>query len=115
MQTYTNALLLLTIVQALFGLLWPAAYRDPAWIKATWFGNDCITLLVAAPLMWASGRAAASGSVRAEAVWLGTIGYSVYNYAFYLFGAALNVFLPLYVITIGVAILTLSSGVASIN
>ena len=34
-------------------------------------------------------------------------GYAVYNYAFYLFGAALNVFFPLYVVSFLVGILTL--------
>jgi hypothetical protein len=102
------------VVQALLGLMWPSAYRDPDWIKATWFGNDWITLLIAAPLMWVSGRQA-SASTRAELVWLGTAGYSVYNYAFYLFGAALNAFFPLYVITLGVAIVTLASGLARVD
>jgi len=110
----TTALVALMVVQALSGLLWPSAYRDPDWIKATWFGNDWITLLVAAPLMWISGRQA-SASIPAEMVWLGTVGYSVYNYAFYLFGAALNAFFPLYVITLGVAIVTLASGLARVD
>jgi hypothetical protein len=112
---YTKPLVGLMIVQALLGLLWPTAYRDPAWIKATWFGNDWITVLVAAPVMWISHRTAASGSVRGELVWLGTLGYAVYNYAFYLFGAALNVFLPLYVLTLGLAIVALSSGLTGID
>ncbi len=110
MQSYTKALVALMTAQAVLGLLWPTAYRDPDWIKATWFGNDCITLFVAAPLLWVTTRKAACGSLRAELAWLGIVGYAVYNYAFYLFGAALNVFLPLYVITLGVAIVTLASG-----
>lgn len=110
----TRALVTLIIVQALLGVLWPSAYRDPDWIKATWFGNDWITLLIAAPLMWVSGRQA-SASTRAELLWLGTVGYSVYNGAFYLFGAALNAFFPLYVITLGVAIVTLTSGLARVG
>jgi hypothetical protein len=115
MPIYGNALAALMVAQALLGLLWPTAYRDPDWIKATWFGNDWITLLVAAPLMWVSRRAAASGSARAELLWLGAVGYAVYNYAFYLFGAALNVFLPLYVMTIGAAIVTLATGLTRID
>jgi hypothetical protein len=115
MQTCAKALVALMTLQAVLGLLWPTAYRDPDWIQATWFGNDCITLFVAAPLMWVTSRKAASGSTRAELAWLGSVGYSVYNYAFYLFGAALNVFLPLYVITVAVAIVTLASGLAGID
>jgi hypothetical protein len=111
---HTSALVALMMAQALLGLLWPSAYRDPDWIRATWLANDCITLLIAAPLLWVSGREA-SASTRAELVSLGTVGYSVYNYAFYLFGAALNAFLPLYVITLGVAIVTLTSGLVRVD
>jgi hypothetical protein len=111
----TNGLIALMTLQALLGLAWPAAYRDADWIKSTWLGNDWITLLVAAPMMWGSRRVAANGSVRGELVWLGTVGYAIYNYAFYLFGAALNVFLPLYVITLGMAIVALASGLGRID
>lgn len=115
MYLYTDALVVLMAVQSLLGLLWATAYRDPAWIKATWFGNDLITLLVAAPLISISHRMAVAGSVRAELVRLGAVGYAVYNYAFYLFGAALNAFLPLYVITMGVAIVAFASNIARID
>src|SRR3954465_10723718 len=114
MRMQTNGLIALMTLQALLGLASPTAYRDADWIKAAWFGNDWITLLVAAPLMWASGRAA-SGSSRAALVYLGAVGYSVYNYAFYLFGAAMNVFLPLYVLTLGVAIVALASRRAGVK
>ena len=62
--------------------------------------------------MWSSRRA---NSVRGELVWLGTAGYAVYNYVFYLFGAALNIFLPLYAITLGLAIATLAPGLVRID
>ena len=55
---------------------------------------------------------ARSGSLRGELLWLGATGYVVYNYAFYLFGAALNPFFPLYVIILGLAILTLAAALA---
>jgi hypothetical protein len=37
--------------QALMGLLFQTAYRDIDWIRATWFGNDWVTLVVAVPLL----------------------------------------------------------------
>src|ERR1051325_6259621 len=83
-------LALLMAAQATLGLLMPALYRDPEWIKATWFGNDWITLLVVAPLIFATPRMARAGSIRSELLWLGGLGYSVYNYSFYLFGANLS-------------------------
>lgn len=33
--------------QSALGLLFPAAYRDSAWIRAAWYGNDWVTLAVA--------------------------------------------------------------------
>jgi hypothetical protein len=87
----------LMISQSLTGLMGPQYYRDVEWIKATWFGNDWLTLVVAVPLLLMSTVGAQRGSARAFLVWAGAIGYGVYNYAFYLLGAALNVFFPLYV------------------
>ena len=40
----------------------------------------------------------AQGSERGLLLVLGLAGYAVYNYAFYLFGAALNIFFPVYVV-----------------
>jgi hypothetical protein len=92
----TMALTLLMFVQSSLGLVFDGHYRDVAWIKATWFGNDWVTLLVAVPLAIGSPRLAASGSVRGLLLWLGVLAYAIYNYAYYLFGAALNVFFPIY-------------------
>ena len=77
-------------LQASTGLLFESQYRDVDWIRATWFGNDWVTLLVAVPLLFAGLVRAAAGSIRGLLLWLGLIGYALYNYAFYLFGAALN-------------------------
>jgi hypothetical protein len=38
----------LMIASSALGLLFPGAYRDAAWIRAAWFGNDWVTLVVAA-------------------------------------------------------------------
>jgi len=106
-------------VQAVLGLVLHEQYRDVAWIKATWLGNDWVTLVLAVPLLAAAlaftrrgqgrgengaarGEIGSSrgeiGSVRGQLLGLGVLGYGAYNYAFYLFGAALNVFFPLYVV-----------------
>ncbi len=100
-MSITLAVLMAT--QALLGLLAPGAYRDVAWIKAAWFGNDLVTLLVAVPLLLGAMRSASRGSTRARLIWLGVLGYAVYNYAYYLLGAALNVFFALYALTFVVA------------
>ena len=102
----------LMTAQALMGLTAPDQYRDVEWIKATWYGNDWLTLVIAVPVLLISGVGARRGSPRAFLLWAGSIGYAVYNYAFYLLGAALNVFFPIYVVSVvlAVTILVLSLG-----
>lgn len=85
-------------VQAALGLIFPGQYRDVEWIRATWFGNDWITLALGVPLLAAALLLVRRGSIRGQLLWLGMLGYGAYNYAFYLFGAALNAFFPLYIV-----------------
>ena len=93
----TYALGVVMATQAALGLLLPDEYRDAAWITASWFGNDAVTLIVGTPLLIAAARRARHGSTAGLLWWLGAIAYAAYNYAFYLFGAALNTFFLLYV------------------
>jgi len=105
----------LMAVQAGMGLAFPQVYRDIAWIKATWFANDLVTLVVAAPLLAASLVFAARGSSRALLVWMGMLAFSVYNYAFYLTGATLNGFFPLFVSIEVVSVAALTLGLVSLD
>lgn len=100
-------------LQAILGLVRPDAYRDAGWIRATWFGNDLITLCVAAPMLGISSAQAAGGAARARLVWLGVAGYAMYNYAFYLLGAALNVYFPIYIAAVLVSAATLGAGLVA--
>jgi hypothetical protein len=83
--------------QSFLGLVFPQWYRDVEWIRTTWFGNDLVTAVTAVPLMLLGTALSRQGSLRGTLLWLGVLGYAIYNYAFYLFGAALNVFFPLYI------------------
>jgi hypothetical protein len=100
----------LMAAQALLGVLASGAYRDVVWIKATWFGNDLVTLFIAVPLLLGAMRFASGGSTRARLVWLGVLGYAVYNYTYYVLGAALNVFFAIYVLTFVVSAASLIIG-----
>jgi len=86
----------LMALQAALGLLFPGSYRDVEWITLTWFGNDLVTLALAVPLLLGSALAASRGSMRGRLVWIGVLGYGVYNYAFYVLGASLNPFFAIY-------------------
>lgn len=95
------------LVQSALGLLFPAAYRDVPWIRATWFANDWVTLLVVAPLLAATAIRPDDADPRRTLCRAACAGYGVYNYLFYALGAALNPFFPLYVAALVVAIVTL--------
>jgi hypothetical protein len=103
----TVVLVLLMAAQSVAGLVYSEQYRDVPWIKATWFGNDWVTVGLAVPLMGFALVRQRDGSTRWLLVWAGTVAYAIYNYAFYLFGAALSVFFPLYVAAVALAILIL--------
>ncbi len=100
------------LAQSVLGLFFQAEYRDVDWIRATWLGNDWVTLGLAVPLLVGALVLAAGGSIRGLLLWLGMLGFAAYNYAYYLFGAALNVFFPLYVSALvlsGVALIQMLS------
>jgi hypothetical protein len=105
----------LMAVQAVLGLLFPGQYRDVAWIRATWWGNDWVTLALAVPMLLAAMRMDQRGSVRGRLILLGLLGYGIYNYAFYLFGAALNVFFALYVALFVTSLVALGAVLARTN
>jgi hypothetical protein len=110
----TAGVAVLMLLQSSLGLVYRGQYRDVKWIAATWFGNDWVTLVVALPLLAAGGTLAHRRSSRGLLLWLGTLGYALYNYAYYLLGAALNVFFPLYlaaVITAALALILALSGI----
>ena len=102
----------LMVVQSVLGRVFPGQYRDVEWIRLTWFGNDWLTLVLAVPLLVASLLLARGGSVSGLLLWLGMLGYGAYNYAYYMLGAALNAFFPLYIaallLSVATLILTLS-------
>jgi hypothetical protein len=111
----TMTLILLMLTQALLGLAIPMAYRDVEWIKATWYGNDWVTLAVAVPLLLVGLREATRDSLRGVLLWLGGTAYALYNYAFYLFGAALNAYFLIYVAAFVLAVIVLILNLAALD
>jgi hypothetical protein len=105
----------LIALQAVLGLVLQREYRDVPWITATWFGNDWITLVAAVPTMTLALVRMGRGSPRWLLVWLGMLAYVAYNYCFYLFGAALNAFFPLYVAAVLLATVLLIRALARID
>jgi hypothetical protein len=105
----------LMTLQAVMGLAFSAQYRDVEWIRTTWYGNDWVTLVVAVPLLLIARARVIAGSARGLLLWLGVTAYAAYNYAFYLFGAALNAFFPLYVAAVVLAAVALIIAVPRVD
>lgn len=100
------------------GVFFNDLYRDNAFIKAVWRGNDVITLMIAAPLMLLSMRkvqANPHANAKFLFVWMGCLWYMIYNYIFYIYGAAFNVFFLGYVVIIIASSLGLLHGLIAMK
>jgi hypothetical protein len=85
------------------GLVAPALYRDAPLLREVWVANDAVTLLLAVPVLLVARRRASLGSARARLVWMGALHYALYDYGFYLLGAALNVLFLAYAAIVALA------------
>jgi hypothetical protein len=86
----SGAIAVLMMVASAAGLLIDGLYRDGPWAREALRGGDLTTIVLAAPVLIASMLFTRRGSRAAQAVWLGALAYSLYNYAYYVFGAAFN-------------------------
>jgi hypothetical protein len=105
--TVSIVLALLMAMQGGLGMALPELYRDAGYVRETWFGNDLVTLALAVPVLATGLLLDQRDYVLGRLLWLGGLGYGAYNYAFYLFGAALNVFLPLYIVLVLLSVVSL--------
>ena len=104
------------------GLLLNGLYRDNAFVKTTWLGNDAVTLFLSIPIlvvaMILSNRKDSKGLHRplgAYLIWMGALDYMLYNYAFYLFGAAFNWFFLVYAALLALSIFALILGLTNLD
>ncbi len=97
------------------GLFLNGLYRDNLFVTSAWKGNDVVTLFVVVPLLVAALIYSARGSLRAQLIWMGVLAYMLYNYAFYLFGAAFNWFFLIYVALLGLSIFALIFGLVNLE
>jgi hypothetical protein len=105
----------LAIIASAGGLFFPELYRDNELVKQTWFINDLLTLGVITPLLIGSLVLTLRNSQRARLVWVAMLAYMFYNYAFYLFGAAFNVFFLLYVALVSLSLFALIFALANVD
>jgi hypothetical protein len=100
---------------SLGGLALPHLYRDNAFVRTAWLGNDAVTLAIGVPLLGAALLYVRRGSLRAGLLWLGMLDYMLYNYAFYLFAAGFNAFFLIYTAVFGLSIFALIFGLARLE
>ena len=109
------AIAALATIASVGGLWLEGLYHDNLFVTSAWKGNDAITLFVAIPILIVAMRLSVLGSTRAMLVWLGVLDYFLYNYAFYLFGAAFNWFFLIYVALLGLSIFALIFGLVGLD
>ena len=114
-RTLSWAVAALAAVAAAAGVLRPGLYRDNALVTAAWLGNDLVTLFVATPVFVAGMVLAGAGSRRARMVWMGMLLYMLYNFQFYLFGAAFNALFLVYVGLVAFSAMALVLGLAGLD
>ncbi len=121
-ETKIKPVTILSILIAIFatiasagGLLLDGLYRDNAFVTTTWLGNDAITLFLAVPILVVAMIVSNRGSLKAQLIWMGALDYMLYNYAFYLFGAAFNVFFLLYAALLAISIFALIFGLIKLD
>lgn len=84
-------LVVLTIGVTLTGIIMPSLYQDNPTFVIIWQSNDIITLAIACPIFIVGMLSyLKTHSIKALMIWMSMIWYLVYNYAYYVYGAAFN-------------------------
>lgn len=96
------------------GLFAPGFYRDNSFATAAFRGNDMTSLAVVLPVLVTSTVLAWRGSVRAQMVWLGTLGYVAYTYL-YTFAIAYNRLFLLYVALLSLSLFTIVRALTTLD
>ena len=105
----------LMIAASATGLFVHDLYKDGLWAREAVRGGDLITLVIAAPVLILALALSMRGSLRAQAVWIGVIAYTLYNYAFYAFGSEFNDAFLMHIALVSLSVFTLACAIASLD
>lgn len=104
----TSVVVVAATIASVGGLAIHGLYTDhSAWATAALRGGDLVTLVLVVPGLILATLLARRGSVRARLVWGGLLGYGVYNFAFYVFGATFNDLFLAHVVALSASIFAL--------
>jgi hypothetical protein len=94
----------------------PDLYRDEtSWGREAFRGGDLVTLVVALPVLVVALLLVRRGSVRAQAVWIGALFYTLYMYAYAVFGAAFNDAFLLHIAAFSLSMFALACALRAID
>ncbi|MCS6846837.1 MAG: hypothetical protein RMN52_03885 [Anaerolineae bacterium] len=100
----SGLLVVVTFVHSAIGALFPGIFRDPAMTAGNAQGTAIVSLTIAIPVLVISMIRAAQGSYRAQIIWLGALGYILYNAAIFAFAVAFNPLFLLYVASLSLSL-----------
>lgn len=116
--TLTWIVFVFTMIVGLSGTFCNNLYRDNEFVKAVWKGNDIVTFAIASPLMIVAMLKGSYDPVKhilSFLLWMGSLWYMIYNYIFYIYGAAFNIFFLGYVVIITCSAIALLHGLIAIR
>ena len=100
----SSALAVLALIASAIGVFFPQIFRDAAVTAGNARGTDLVILAVAIPALLISMALTARGSLRAQIVWLGALGYILYNAVFFAFAVVFNPLFLVYVAALSLAL-----------
>jgi len=100
----SGSLALVAAIAASGTALVPGVLRGTAVMNGSARGTALVVLLIAVPALAVAMSFAARGSARAQVVWLGTVGYILYNSVLFLFMTPFNNLFLVYVAMMSLAI-----------
>lgn len=113
-RIFSTCVVLLMAVESALGFFVHGLYQEETWGVAALRGNDLVTLVLVTPAL-AVAVARGRRSPRWQLVWLGGLFYSIYNFAYYAFGAAFNDVFLLHVATMALSIAALVALVPALD
>ncbi|HZC07142.1 MAG TPA: hypothetical protein VE338_16015 [Ktedonobacterales bacterium] len=103
----SGALGVAAFIASVVGVVYPHVFRDPAMTAGNARGTSLVVLAIALPMLLVDMALAARGSLRARIIWLGALGYLVYNGVIFAFDTTFNGLFLVYVAMLSLAIWSL--------
>lgn len=115
LRVFATLIIFITIIASIGGLFMDDLYRDNPFVTLVWKTTDLVTLLVVVPLLAVALIRSRSNSAKCLIIIFAMLDYTLYNFAYYLFGAAFNWFFIIYAVLFVLSGAALITGFAGID